>query len=124
MQPEDGDPAERASCTTCVFSEDFSNYWTAVMFVSHYILVLPTPIVKGFCPVWGHFFEASHSEKVHTRRQQLTASFTVQTPKRLIPACSYNGERCSTCRNQWRHDDLLHTAGFLLEWKPEDYKLP
>lgn len=28
----DGDVGERGSCTTCTFSEDFSNYWTAVMF--------------------------------------------------------------------------------------------
>ncbi|KAH8594064.1 hypothetical protein B0O99DRAFT_652947 [Bisporella sp. PMI_857] len=26
------DIAERASCTTCTFSEDFSNYWTAVLY--------------------------------------------------------------------------------------------
>ncbi|GAW17211.1 hypothetical protein ANO14919_066640 [Xylariales sp. No.14919] len=27
------DVAERATCTTCTFSEDFSNYWTAVMYL-------------------------------------------------------------------------------------------
>ncbi len=27
-----GDVGDRGSCTTCVFTEDFSNYWTAVMF--------------------------------------------------------------------------------------------
>jgi len=26
-----GDVGERGSCTTCTFTEDFSNYWTAVM---------------------------------------------------------------------------------------------
>ncbi|KAK3345872.1 hypothetical protein B0T25DRAFT_483419 [Lasiosphaeria hispida] len=31
----DGDVGERGSCTTCTFSEDFSNYWTAVMFFKH-----------------------------------------------------------------------------------------
>jgi hypothetical protein len=30
-----GDVGERGSCTTCTFSEDFSNYWTAVMFFKH-----------------------------------------------------------------------------------------
>jgi hypothetical protein len=30
-----GDIANRATCTTCTFSEDFSNYWTAVMFFKH-----------------------------------------------------------------------------------------
>ncbi|KAK3320445.1 hypothetical protein B0T19DRAFT_373737, partial [Cercophora scortea] len=30
-----GDIGEQGSCTTCVFSEDFSNYWTAVMFFKH-----------------------------------------------------------------------------------------
>ncbi|KAK7959055.1 uncharacterized protein PG986_003909 [Apiospora aurea] len=35
MDPADGDVAEKATCTTCTFSEDFSNYWTAVMFFKH-----------------------------------------------------------------------------------------
>lgn len=26
------DIAEMATCTTCTFSEDFSNYWTAVLY--------------------------------------------------------------------------------------------
>jgi hypothetical protein len=30
-----GDIGAQGSCTTCVFSEDFSNYWTAVMFFKH-----------------------------------------------------------------------------------------
>jgi len=30
-----GDVGEQGSCTTCTFSEDFSNYWTAVMFFKH-----------------------------------------------------------------------------------------
>jgi len=30
-----GDVGNRGSCTTCTFSEDFSNYWTAVMFFKH-----------------------------------------------------------------------------------------
>ncbi len=29
MEPGVFDPAERSTCTTCSFSEDFSNYWTA-----------------------------------------------------------------------------------------------
>ncbi|KAK1750407.1 hypothetical protein QBC47DRAFT_365294 [Echria macrotheca] len=28
----EGDVGERGTCTTCTFTEDFSNYWTAVMF--------------------------------------------------------------------------------------------
>jgi hypothetical protein len=32
MDAASGDIAERATCTTCQFSEDFSNYWTAVLF--------------------------------------------------------------------------------------------
>ena len=31
MDPTD-DPAERSTCTTCTFTDDFSNYWTATMF--------------------------------------------------------------------------------------------
>ena len=54
-----GDVGERGTCTTCTFSEDFSNYWTAVMFFKHptngsYKRVkimqntaLPTPINGG-----------------------------------------------------------------------------
>ncbi|KAF2642680.1 hypothetical protein P280DRAFT_271649 [Massarina eburnea CBS 473.64] len=30
-----GDIGEQASCTTCVYSEDFSNYWTAAMYFRH-----------------------------------------------------------------------------------------
>ncbi|KAF2261876.1 hypothetical protein CC78DRAFT_619067 [Lojkania enalia] len=30
-----GDIGEKGTCTTCTFSEDFSNYWTAVMFFRH-----------------------------------------------------------------------------------------
>ena len=29
MTPVDYDPSAKSSCTTCSFSEDFSNYWTA-----------------------------------------------------------------------------------------------
>lgn len=28
-------PAKLATCTTCFFAEDFSNYWTAVMYFKH-----------------------------------------------------------------------------------------
>ncbi|KAH8774363.1 hypothetical protein F5883DRAFT_640987 [Diaporthe sp. PMI_573] len=30
-----GDIGNKGTCTTCTFSEDFSNYWTAVMFFKH-----------------------------------------------------------------------------------------
>ncbi|KAF5318232.1 hypothetical protein D9611_014746 [Ephemerocybe angulata] len=30
-----GDIGNQGSCTTCTFTEDFSNYWTAVMFFKH-----------------------------------------------------------------------------------------
>ena len=30
-----GDIGQQGTCTTCTFSEDFSNYWTAVMFFEH-----------------------------------------------------------------------------------------
>jgi len=30
-----GDIGTQGTCTTCTFSEDFSNYWTAVMFFKH-----------------------------------------------------------------------------------------
>ena len=31
MNPSE-DPAAKSTCTSCSFKEDFSNYWTAVMF--------------------------------------------------------------------------------------------
>ncbi|KAI0147619.1 hypothetical protein GGR57DRAFT_505517 [Xylariaceae sp. FL1272] len=31
----EGDIGEKGSCTTCAFTEDFSNYWTAVMYFKH-----------------------------------------------------------------------------------------
>ena len=30
-----GDISTKADCTTCTFSEDFSNYWTATLFFKH-----------------------------------------------------------------------------------------
>ncbi|KAF2736303.1 hypothetical protein EJ04DRAFT_463201, partial [Polyplosphaeria fusca] len=30
-----GDIGEQATCTTCAYAEDFSNYWTAVMYFRH-----------------------------------------------------------------------------------------
>jgi len=32
MDPKVLDPAKKATCTTCTFTEDFSNYWTAVLY--------------------------------------------------------------------------------------------
>ena len=32
MTPVDYDPAAKSTCTTCSFSEDFSNYWTANLY--------------------------------------------------------------------------------------------
>jgi hypothetical protein len=32
MNPVDHDPAAMSTCTSCQPSEDFSNYWTAVMY--------------------------------------------------------------------------------------------
>ncbi|KAI1406951.1 hypothetical protein F5Y13DRAFT_195875 [Hypoxylon sp. FL1857] len=31
----EGDIGEQGSCTTCAYTEDFSNYWTAVMYFRH-----------------------------------------------------------------------------------------
>lgn len=30
-----GDIGEKGTCTTCAYTEDFSNYWTAVMYFRH-----------------------------------------------------------------------------------------
>jgi hypothetical protein len=32
MKPVDFDPAVESTCTTCTFSQDFSNYWTANLY--------------------------------------------------------------------------------------------
>src|SRR5262245_32445130 len=32
MEPVDYDPPTKSSCTSCTYSEDFSNYWTANMY--------------------------------------------------------------------------------------------
>lgn len=32
MAPGEYDPAAHSTCTTCTYSEDFSNYWTASMY--------------------------------------------------------------------------------------------
>ena len=32
MDPGDFDPAERSTCTSCTYAEDFSNYWTATVY--------------------------------------------------------------------------------------------
>lgn len=32
MDPETHDPAALSTCTSCTYSEDFSNYWTAVLY--------------------------------------------------------------------------------------------
>jgi hypothetical protein len=31
----EGDIGEKGRCTTCAYTEDFSNYWTAVMYFRH-----------------------------------------------------------------------------------------
>lgn len=31
----EGDIGEQGSCTTCAYTEDFTNYWTAVMYFRH-----------------------------------------------------------------------------------------
>lgn len=44
----EGDVGERATCTTCQMSEDFSNYWTAHLYFKHpngsYHRVPPVPV--------------------------------------------------------------------------------
>lgn len=32
MDPVEHDSGELSTCTTCTYSEDFSNYWTAVLY--------------------------------------------------------------------------------------------
>ncbi|OTB02435.1 hypothetical protein M426DRAFT_62373 [Hypoxylon sp. CI-4A] len=76
MDPADGDLGEKATCTTCTFSEDFSNYWTAVMFFKHpngtYKRVpimqntaLPEPINGGMTVYYTqHDFSSNGNESI------------------------------------------------------------
>lgn len=32
MTPKEFDPSEESTCTSCTYSEDFSNYWTAALY--------------------------------------------------------------------------------------------
>jgi hypothetical protein len=32
MEPAKFDPPSKSTCTTCTYSEDFSNYWTASLY--------------------------------------------------------------------------------------------
>jgi len=32
MDPADFDPAEKSTCTSCLYAEDMSNYWTATVY--------------------------------------------------------------------------------------------
>ena len=48
-----GDIGEQGSCTTCTFTEDLSNYWTAVMFFKH----TNSSYKRVFCSAFRHLFK-------------------------------------------------------------------
>lgn len=44
-----GDIGEKGTCTTCAYTEDFSNYWTAVSRLLRYIYIFAFLIVALTC---------------------------------------------------------------------------
>jgi hypothetical protein len=71
-----GDIGNQGTCTTCTFTEDFSNYWTAVMFFKHpngsfkrvplmQNTALPTPITGGMTIYYSQYdLSTNGNEKI------------------------------------------------------------
>ena len=102
MKHEDGDIADRATCTTCTFSEDFSNYWTAVMFFKHsngsYHRVpimqntaLPEPINGGMTIYY------TQQDFFSNGNQHITAFQPVSYPHRPREAQAYHFRDSACC---------------------------
>jgi hypothetical protein len=102
MDPADGDIAEKATCTTCTFSEDFSNYWTAVMFFKHtngsYKRVpimqntaLPEPINGGMTIYY------TQQDFYSNGNQKITAFPPVSSPGSLVKVALTRVQRGSEC---------------------------
>ncbi|KAL2173004.1 uncharacterized protein P884DRAFT_288391 [Thermothelomyces heterothallicus CBS 202.75] len=126
MDPESGDIAERAMCTTCQFSEDFSNHWTAVLFLrarnGSYQRVPQIPNVgRGSRMLIG---DASYRTKEQANRfrqityaclQDLSTRFpeTMDFPKEPCPAGIMANVRFPTCwdgKNLDSPDHMSHMS--------------
>ncbi|KAI1180932.1 hypothetical protein F4777DRAFT_179239 [Nemania sp. FL0916] len=81
-----GDVAERATCTTCEMSEDFSNYWTATLYFKHqngsYHRVPVIPVnpgnLDGYAGTQGGL-------TVYYTQRDLTRDTIAQNPVKTFP---------------------------------------
>ncbi|KAK3303011.1 uncharacterized protein B0T15DRAFT_538815 [Chaetomium strumarium] len=80
-----GDVGERATCTTCQMAEDFSNYWTAVLYFKHpngsYHRVQPAPVQ----PLLGGSNGAQGGITVYYTQFDLTRDNLKQQPVKSFP---------------------------------------
>jgi len=81
-----GDVGERATCTTCQMSEDFSNYWTATLYFKHptngsYKRVQPMPVQ----PLLGGSNGAQGGLTVYYSQFDLNRDNLAQQPIKAFP---------------------------------------
>jgi hypothetical protein len=84
-----GDVGERATCTTCQMSEDFSNYWTATLYFKHptngsYHRVQPMPVQ----PLLGGSDGAQGGLTVYYTQFDLSKDNLKQNPVKSFPPVS------------------------------------
>jgi uncharacterized protein DUF1996 len=82
----EGDVGERATCTTCQMSEDFSNYWTAVLYFKDpqngtYHRVPPMPVQ----PLLGGSNGAQGGLTVYYTQFDLSNDNLAQQPVKAFP---------------------------------------
>ncbi|KAK4158243.1 hypothetical protein C8A00DRAFT_39437 [Chaetomidium leptoderma] len=82
----EGDVGERATCTTCQMSEDFSNYWTATLYFKHptngsYHRVSPLPVQ----PLLGGSNGAQGGLTVYYSQFDLSRDNLAQQPIKAFP---------------------------------------
>jgi len=87
----EGDVGERATCTTCQMSEDFSNYWVAHMFFKDpkngtYHRVMPKPVQ----PLLGGSNGAKGGLTVYYTQFDLSRDNLARQPIKAFPPVSIN----------------------------------
>jgi len=96
----EGDVAERATCTTCQMSEDFSNYWTANLYFKHptngsYHRVPVIPVQ----PLLGGSNGASGGLTVYYTQFDLSRDNLGQQPIKAFPPVSNLSRYFNTIRD-------------------------
>lgn len=88
-----GDVATRATCTTCEMAEDFSNYWTAALYVSSVPLVRATSRLSTRSPF--QTMNMSKEVPMGPRSLYIPPAMTVtdtraavQASERFLPPCA------------------------------------